>query len=105
MRAWCRFDERRAGQRRRPPTRELPLQRLECDGERHLGPLAQRAREYELLRGMSAASARSEAIYGQRDRRGEVARVAGAAPGLRDDRAADPRTRAREQLSGAVARV
>ena len=71
----------------------------ERDGDR-ARPL--KRRRDELLRRVGAAAARPESVDRERDRRGEVARVAGATASARDDRAAEA-ARGAARAAGAVA--
>ena len=92
--------------RRRPPAtaplnppsrrpRPSTPQALDRDRQRDLGPLHERVPQDELLGCVGAAAARPEAVDGQLDVGGEVARVAGPAAGDAGDPAAELGARAR----------
>src|SRR5947209_4025061 len=76
------------------------LQGLDRNRERDLRAVTQRWREHELAGAVSAAAARAEPVDGQRDRRREMAGVAGPAALARPDRPAEAGARPLQHRRG-----
>jgi hypothetical protein len=67
------------------------VERLECYRQPHLRALPERGSQDELLGRVRPAPSGAKPIDGERDRRGEVACVAGAATGHPHELATQPR--------------